>query len=239
MKKNTLLFAFIFVNFYTYLQAQTTFPTNGVQDERQRHYAFINATIFTDYQTKIENGTLIIKNGTVQAVGKNLPLPKEATVIDLKGKFIYPSLIDLYSTYGMPPVKRPTNLSGAEPTENANRTATAWNQALKAENVAEQIFVPDNTQAEILRKLGFGTVLTHNPDGILRGTGAVVSLAEGKAQEVVLKGKATTHFSFNKGSSPQDYPSSLMGAIALIRQTYYDADWYAKAKDKKEFNTGL
>jgi hypothetical protein len=51
---------------------------------------------------------------------------------------------------------------------------------------------------------------------------------------MVMKEKVSSHYSFLKGSSTQDYPSSQMGSIALIRQTLYDADWYAKGGDKIE-----
>ncbi|MBK7443231.1 MAG: hypothetical protein IPI65_17490 [Bacteroidetes bacterium] len=38
--------------------------------------------------------------------------------------------------------------------------------------------------------------------------------------------KSEHHYSFLKGGSTQDYPTSEMGSIALLRQTFYDADWY-------------
>jgi imidazolonepropionase-like amidohydrolase len=55
----------------------------------------------------------------------------------------------------------------------------------------------------------------------------------------VLKEKAALNFSFDKGTSTQDYPTSLMGSIALIRQTFLDAQWYQDGGYKKEFNISL
>jgi len=69
-----------------------------------------------------------------------------------------------------------------------------------------------------LREMGFGTVLTHVKDGIARGTGTVVTLGNEKENFVLVKDKAAAHYSFNKGSSTQTYPSSMMGNIALLRQ---------------------
>jgi hypothetical protein len=54
-----------------------------------------------------------------------------------------------------------------------------------------------------------------------------------------MKPDAAACYSFNKGSSTQDYPSSLMGSIALLRQTYYDALWYKGTEPKAEFNINL
>jgi hypothetical protein len=100
-------------------------------------------------------------------------------------------------------------------------------------------FVTNPKSAEELRKLGFSAVLTHNPDGIARGTGAVVHLGAGRDNEVMMKSNATAHFSLDKGSSKQLYPVALMGCIALLRQTYLDADWYKRGGHKKEANLSL
>ena len=79
------------------LKAQQTFPVNEVKDDRNGFYALQNATVWVDFQTKIENATIIIKNGLIDAVGANLPAPAGAIVIDLKGKHVYPSFIEIYS----------------------------------------------------------------------------------------------------------------------------------------------
>ncbi len=63
-------------------------------------------------------------------------------------------------------------------------------------------------------------------------------IGDGEANEMMLDERAAQHFSFSKGSSTQDYPSSLMGAIALIRQAFYDAQWYTTAQ-QKETNVSL
>src|SRR4051812_20012164 len=94
--------------------AQTTFPRNGVYDERPERFAFTHATIVVDYQTTMEDATMLIGNGVVEAVGKTVKLPEGIVTVNLKGKRIYPSLIDLYADYGMPEVKKvPSYFSSA------------------------------------------------------------------------------------------------------------------------------
>ncbi len=205
--------------------AQTGFPVNGVADPRTGTYAFTNATIVKDPQTTVQNASLVIRDGKIIAVGAGVAIPKDAVVIDCKGKFIYPSFIDIYSDYGTPPVPPPARFSFSGPAQlNSNQKgAYGWNQALKADVDAAKIFTVDDTKAKLLRDNGFGTVLTHQKDGIARGTGAVVTLANKKENLVILKDQASAHYSFNKGSSGQVYPSSMMGSIALLRQTYLDA----------------
>ena len=219
-----------------------TFPVNGVQDVRENYLAFTNATIWIDYQTKIEKATLLIKNGLVENVGVSLSIPANAITIDLQGRWIYPSFIDLYSDYGMPEAKRSGRRDFSNDQLTSNKEgAYYWNQAVMPENHAETTFNPNpnGAPAKDLRKAGFGTVLIHQPDGIVRGTGALVSLHKAPTQELILKGKATAQFSFNKGSSSQYTPISDMGVVAIIRQTYLDADWYAKNITKKEYNISL
>ena len=101
-----------------------------------------------------------------------------------------------------------------------------WNQAIRPEINAYEIFATDESTASGYRANGFGTVFTHVKDGIARGTGAVVTLATNDAHQALLKTRAAAVYSFEKGSSTQSYPSSLMGSIALLRQTYLDAKWY-------------
>ncbi|WP_031525515.1 amidohydrolase family protein [Dyadobacter crusticola] len=224
-----------------YCQAQETFPQNGAYDERPGRFAFTNATIVVDPKTTIENGTLLIENGKIVHAGKQVKLPAGAVTIDLKGKYIYPSLIDLDSDYGMPEVKRERPSGGRQTPqlESNKKGAFGWNQAIQAENDASLIFTPDSKKAADLRKIGFGTVLVHPHDGIVRGNGTVVTLTDEPANKALLNRKASAHFSFSKGSSSQTYPSSTMGVVALLRQNYYDAEWYARTPKAKEANLSL
>lgn len=208
---------------------QETFPVNGVADKRENCYVFINATIVKDGQTTLQKATLVIRDGKIVSVGSNAAVPKDAVVIDCKDKYIYPSFIDAYSDYGILVTQRSAgafNFAAPAQLTSAQKGPYGWNQALKTEVDAYALFNVDDSKAKPYRELGFGTVLTHQKDGIARGTGTVVTLADKKENLVVVKEKASAHYSFSKGTSTQSYPSSLMGSIALLRQTYLDADWY-------------
>lgn len=220
-------------------QTETTFKTNGPDDYREGLHVFTNATIWKNYNTKLDSATLVIREGKIEAVGKGIALPKGAIVHDMKGRYIYPSFIDIYSDYGMPEVKK-AQWDDKPHLDSDIKGAYGWNQAIHTDFSAIKNFTANSAAStEELRKLGFGAVLTHKKDGIARGTGAVVSLANDRENNLVIKGIASAHYSFSKGSSTQDYPSSLMGSIALLRQTYYDAEWYKTTKEKKEYNINL
>lgn len=222
-----LLFIFNFFLLNTF--SQTTFPVNGARDENHNYYAFTNAIIFIDYKTKIDSATLLIRDGIIEKTGRGINIPVNSVVYDLHGKYIYPSFIDIYSSYGMPEVKRKPRESPEEFRPRAERTSKGafnWNEAIRPEVKASSMFTVNKKEAEEMRNIGFGTVLSHKKDGIARGTSTLVTLAEEPENEVMLNDDAAAHYSFNKGTSSQNYPSSQMGSIALLRQTYYDAGWY-------------
>lgn len=225
------------------VSGQPTFPVNGVAEPKDGHYAFTNAIIILENGEQLKNATMIIKNGKIQAIGQNVSVPADAAVIDCSGKYIYPSFIDVYSDYGVEVdmTNRPAGggFGMAAQLENSLKGALGWNEALKADVDAYKIFSANPFKAEALRAAGFGTVLTHRKDGIARGTGAVVTLADLKENFTILKEKASAHYSFNRGTSRQSYPSSMMGSIALLRQTHYDAQWYKNAKDQEGVNITL
>jgi imidazolonepropionase-like amidohydrolase len=216
------------------LQAQVTFPINDVANPRSGYYAFVHANIVKDAKTTIPNATLLIKQGRIEAIGASVVIPKEAIVIECQGKFIYPSFVDAFSDYGMEAVS-PSNYSYRAPSQMLSNTKGpfSWNQALKSEVEHAKHFVVNESKAKELRKLGFGAVSTLQPDGISRGTSALVSLAKDRENMVILKEKTAAHYSFEKGSSTQDYPGSLMGSVSLLRQNFLDAQWY-KGKPAQE-----
>ncbi|MFN5326540.1 MAG: amidohydrolase family protein [Bacteroidota bacterium] len=225
------------------LFAQPTFPVNGVADQRETMYAFKNATIVQDAQHVLNNATLLIRQDKIVAVGTTITIPSDAIVIDCSGKFIYPSFIDLYSDYGVA-APQGQGFGGRNSFLNVQLNSNAkgafgWNQAIKADVDAGSLFVVDDAKAKTLREAGFGAVLTHQRDGIARGTGTFVSLATIKENHAIIKEKASAHYSFNKGTSQQSYPSSMMGSIALLRQTYYDAKWYKNNATKEGVNLSL
>jgi len=237
--KKTFLFLSALVIIINTSIAQETFPVNGTSNKNHNYYAFTNAKIFIDHEAVINKGILLIKDGVIVGVGEKLNIPKGTVVYDLKGKSIYPGLIDAYTTYGMPEPKPSSRNRGNPQMESNIKGAYGWNQAIKADVEANKMFSDDSNAAEELRKLGFGAALTFHKDGIVRGSATVVALGDGRENELIIQDKAAAMYSFDKGSSTQDYPSSLMGAIALLRQTYLDADWYKKDKTKKEYNISL
>ena len=216
-----------------------TFPYNGIQDNRAECYALTHAVIVTAPYQKIEDATIIIRKGWIERVGKNISIPADAQVLDMQGKWIYPSFIEPYSDYGLEPTKVNNNWWENEQMESNIKGAYGWNQAIHSDYDAAMEIKNNPSDAKAMRALGYGTVLSHRMDGIVRGSACMMMLGDEKENNLIIKDKAASVFSFSKGSSTQDYPSSLMGSMALLRQTFLDAIWYKNFGYKTQYNISL
>lgn len=212
------------------LAAQETATPNDVADLRSDAYALTHAAVQVDPGQRVENATMLIREGEIISVIADGPVPSGYVEIELEGRFIYPGLIDIDSAYGLedPTKPAPFSFSTAEVLDSQTPGAYNANQAIRSEYRAAAHFTANPEKAGVYRKLGFGAVLTYMADGIARGTGAVVSTGTGSDNELVITADAAALYSFSKGSSSQSYPISPMGAIALIRQTQFDAQWYER-----------
>jgi imidazolonepropionase-like amidohydrolase len=210
------------------LKGQETRTPNDVKDQRLDAYAFTHATVYQTANSKVDNATLLIKDGLVISVLAKGKVPAGFTEVDLKGRYIYPGLIDIYSQYGLPKAKKAarSSFSGAEVMNTTNKSAFNSNEAIKSQYSAAEHFKVDNKAAKELRKLGFSTTLSFMDDGVARGTSTLVALGKELVNDSILVQQAAAHYSLNKGSSKQGFPYSRMGMVALLRQTYLDADWF-------------
>lgn len=222
-----LLMGFVLL-FISALQAQDYFPKNdGVFEDNSNFTVFKNATIHTEPGKTISNGILVAQKGKIISVGKSVKIPENAVVIDLNGKHIYPSFIEIFSGFGVEKPKR--DGFGRSAQYGPSREGYYWNDHIRPETNALSDFTYDEKAAEDFIKAGFGTIQAHKEDGIARGTGLLVALNnDGKVSDRLLDEASAQFFSFERSVlSQQSYPSSIMGTTALIRQLFVDAKWYA------------
>lgn len=242
--RHCFLLLFLAIGFCSNTNGQETFPTNGPRNTVHNTYIFTHANIVVSPGEILKDVDLVVRNERIEFVGKLSEFPSNAVIRDLDGYWIYPSFIELDSDYGMPGRnKNAGNSSGRRfraPQINSNtKGAYAWNEAIRPENRAADDFHVNPSASGNLRSMGYGMVLTHKHDGIMRGTSALVFTGTESDNLSLYKTDVANHLSFSKGSSGQDYPSSLMGSIALLRQTYYDARWYETSQEKLELNLSL
>ncbi|HEY4612738.1 MAG TPA: amidohydrolase family protein, partial [Bacteroidota bacterium] len=224
--------------------AQTA-PFPALRENTPNVFAFTNATIVVAPGNIIAKGTLVVRNGTIQAVGANVQPPADARVIDMTGSTLYAGLIELSSDIGVPKPPQPQpgqqqagGGGGQQPQQEPLKGSAHWNPKVRAEYDIAGEFSPDRTTAEKLRSQGFTLALATPVRGIFRGSSALVQLGDGAAGELIVKRNVVQNViaEVGPGFGGGQYPGSLMGTIAFIRQTWNDADWYRKAWDSYNKN---
>jgi len=199
--------------------------------------ALRGARVVTVSGPVLEKGTVLLRNGLIEAVGENVDLPKDAWVVDAQGLTVYPGLIDALSAVGLPETPAqpttPRSETGAAPaTPRGGQDlpvpleqgpefrpfTTTWVRAADLLNPADK-------RIEETRSAGFSSVVTFPSTGIFAGEGAFLNLSGEKQGRMVVAspvGQYVTLASHGFGT----YPGSLMGVIAYIRQVSFDADHY-------------
>jgi len=201
-------------------------------------YALTGARVIVAPGKIIESGVVVVRGGVIEAVGPSgTAIPPDATVIDVSGKVVHAAFIDPYVSVdrlaGRGPKKPADDEGGASSTPSPSSVvagpAAHSIRAVRAETRAlEGLEIRDET-ADALRKQGFAVVAAVPVSGVLRGQGAVVSLADGPLSGRVLD-PGNGQIVAMRGLDDNEYPTSNMGAVAATRQAFLDALWWRDAE---------
>jgi imidazolonepropionase-like amidohydrolase len=183
--------------------------------EKKDVYALVGARVLTVSGAPLEAGTVVLRDGVIEAVGAGVTVPPDARVIDAKGLTLTPGLIDAFGGIGLPAPKRDRDKPPGEDKDDPTRGLTP------------QAFILDRiVPAEALkaRDQGLTSALVVAPDGLLPGRSVLLNLSGESAGDMVLRQPAALHLHM----APLDgrYPDSLMGVTALARQALFDAAHY-------------
>ena len=206
------------------------------QGGEPRCFAIQNARIVPVSGPPIENGTVVVSNGLIKAVGASVAIPPEAFIIDGKGLTVYPGLFDAMTEIApqseAPPPQATVTTGGGRPrpvpTEIANGPEDR--PLTKPWLVASDELNPKDKRFEAWRDGGFTTALAVPKGGMIQGQGSVINFAGDHAGDLVIKSPATLDLSMNPGGGFFSFPGSLMGVIAYERQVFIDARWYEQAQ---------
>lgn len=195
-----------------------TRPVEGLRDNTPSVYALINARIVIAPGHEIERGTLVVRDGRIAAVGADVELPADAPVFDKEGCTIYPGFIDAYSekSFSLP--------EGGTP---------YWNQQVRPQlSVAERIVVSESEDKKF-RSMGFVSRLLAPSRGIIRGRSSLIRTSGDDGENTFDAADVAMHIrlTVQHQHDDHDYPHSPMGAVALARQAFLDAQWYSASLD--------
>ena len=187
-------------------------------------HALTGARIIPAPGQVIESGTLLIRDGLIEAVGADVDIPAEARIWELEGATLYPGLIESFY---------PLNLPMPEDDELVAQGGHE-NPLVMPERSAFQ-FADDEDVYAKLQQAGFTTAVLVPKSGLFRGSSVLVNLGAGGVGRQVLN-RDLAQAAQLAVSADGSYPSSLMGSIALFRQTMLDARWHATAQKAFEAN---
>jgi len=238
-QKRLVRFGFFFLLLSAALVFAQTSPTEGMRENTPQVHALVNARIVVSPGQIIEKGAVVIRNGVIEAVGATISPPADGRVWDLNGLTVYSGLIETYSNIGLPKTETRPRTPGQpaseqpQPRAEPPRGPNNWNKQVHAQNNAAELFVSNNEEAKKLRELGFTVALTAPTQGLFRGSSALVTLGDDSPNKGIIKNRVGQHFTFETFGSFDDptYPNSLLGAIAVVRQTILDARWYEQAQN--------
>ena len=200
-------------------QATRTQPVEGIRDNGTGFHALVGARAVTSPGTVLDDATIVIRNGLIQSVEEGGAAPAGARVWDLSGHTVFPGFIDAHADLGMDDVP-----------EGGDVGPTHWNPQVRAWFSTTANLQDDADRRAALRSQGFGTALVVPRQGIFRGTASVVNLGDAGVRERVLRPDVAQSLGFQRSFELGGrYPNSSMGTIALMKQTFMDAEWYGRA----------
>jgi imidazolonepropionase-like amidohydrolase len=210
-------------------------------------HAIVGGKVLTKPGEVLEKATIVIRDGVIEKVGADLQPPADARVWDVTGLTIYPGFIDPYLSLSATRSAAPSAKSfdhltsgkffgvpGSE-LDPGNPGPGPDNTLMTPERRMAENYAPDAKLLEKLREIGFTAANVVPEKGIIRGTSAFVTLSDADPSEAILNADAFQHIGFDaEGRRENAYPDSLMGIIAGVRQTFFDAEHYALERAQYE-----
>jgi len=232
------------------LQAQVdNEPVRGIRAVTPRVHALTGARVYVTPERVLESATIVLRDGRVEAVGESVVVPADARVWDLQGRVVYAGFIDPMSQVGLPaelkprpPPPRPGAEQTTAPPAPPRSAIGDSNSMINPEIDAASDLELDDEALAALRELGITAALSVPRRGVLRGQSALVlASSAASARRAVVASRVAQHAATELQADPEatEYPTSIMGLIALLRQTFYDARWYRDLQAYYAANPGV
>lgn len=196
-------------------------------------YAIKGARIVTAAGAPIASGTVVIRNGLIEAVGPDVQAPAGAMPIDGNGLTVYPGIIDMGTSAGLDVptgAQRPDTLRTTEEVERWKRA-----QIFRPELLAAERLRADSADLSRLASTGVTSVLATPPGVIVKGQSALVNVVgpvdepqiggvgDARRGLQIVRTPVALHVEFPPNVPGDGYPAALIGAIAFVRQSFLDA----------------
>ncbi len=192
--------------------------------------AIINGNIITVTKGFIEKGTILIEDGKITKVGQDIEVAEDAKVIDAKGKYVIPGLIDAQTNIGL----KEGSLRW-EGSDHVEKTEAVVPQLRAIDGVNPfDVAIKDAVANGITT-----TLIAPGDDNTIGGLGSVFKLKGITADQMYIK-DACVKVALGENAknifNRKKMPSTRMGTAYLLRKAFYDAKEYEKELKEKEEN---
>lgn len=197
--------------------------------EVTRTYALTNVHITTAPGTMIKNGTVIIKDGLIQSVGRSVSIPADAQVLTSDTMYVYAGFIDGLSHIGVPKPKEEERARDKDPGNPTNERA-----GITPEKKVSDLLKAKDKSISDFRAAGY-TASHSVPHGrMLPGQGAVILLDGADASDLVYKADASTYGQLL--GSQGVFPNTVIGVITKYKELYRQTQQAAAHMTKYKSN---
>lgn len=220
MKKFTLRFTLAIFAFI----CLCAIAAKDVEAQTTGSYAITNARVVTVSGAIIERGTIVVRDGLIEAVGENARVPADARIFDGAGLTVYPGFFDANTNFGLPQQAppRPAGQQQGQPQPQTPQSNSNYPNGMQPEAVAIEQFKAGDAQFETQRSNGVTTLLVVSRDGVFNGQSAIVNLAGETVSSMVIRTPFAQHVTF-RTLQGGGYPTALMGTFSALRQMFLDA----------------
>ena len=190
-------------------------------------YAIANARVVTVSGETLENGTVVMEDGIITAVGVGVDVPAGARVLDGDGRTVYPGLIDALTTLGHGQEPEPGNArrGGGEDGDRPHAWGPEDRPGTTTWLTAADGIDPGDERFERWRAAGFTSVVSTRHEGLVPGQAAVLNLGSfERPRELVVASPVAMRVNLqDRSRTYSGFPGSAMGVFAYFKQLYYDA----------------
>ena len=223
------------------LSAQSAALTAQPTRSAQRVTVITNATIVPVTGPRIQNGTIVLRAGRIEAVGSNVAAPSDASVIDGTGLFVYPGMIDAGTELGLTEIG---SVPGGEDTQELGD--------FNPQNVAVTAVNPHSELIPVTRVNGVTTAVTSAQGGLISGQAGLIDLLGWTPAEMAARRQAAMVVSYpslggggggggggGQQRSDVERREELDRRTRSLRSYFADAKAYAEMKGRVTTTGGV
>lgn len=203
--------------------------SSGWSQEYSKVYAVTNTKIVIGNGKTIENGSILMRDGIIEAIGLNISIPADAVIIDGKELTVYPGFIDLHTNLGFVSSRPSGGARGMGGGRQAASTEPATNRRqfdanLRPDQIAVNLIDFNDENLKAAREAGITAAVTIKGTGVFPGKGSFINTFGKDPVSATIKSEAFQFIQYR--NERRGYPSTLFAVVAFQRQNFLDAKYY-------------